>query len=91
MTDNAQPNDGWIIDANAKMKDFREFRKASKVYSETEDETVMYPSLAKLVKAWPHSLDPAVPDNYDELNVLQFREVVKRVTDAFQQLTGSAQ
>lgn len=91
MTDNAQPNDGWVIDPDVKMKDYREFVKVSTQASTGEDTSVIYPLLAKFVKAWPHApaLDPAAPGSYDELTITQFREVIERVTGAFQVFTGS--
>lgn len=89
MTDNAQPNDGWTIDPNAKMRDFREFMRVSQSTTSGGDTSELYPCLAKFVKAWPYSpLDPAVPKSYDELTITQFREVVERVSAAFQGFAG---
>lgn len=86
MTDNNGA--GWTIDPNVKMRDYRAFMKASQHITESLDTSELYPYLAKFVKAWPYAGDPSVPESYDELTILEFREVAKHVNDAFQIFAG---
>lgn len=88
MTDNA--NGAWSIDVDVTKKEHREFLAVCKTSIDQSDDTLIYPFLAKYIKAWPYEGDPANPETYDSLKLSQFGEVVKRVQAAFQAISGSA-
>jgi hypothetical protein len=73
---------GWIIDFSTwKMKDKRAFGQA--VVASNADDAALYPHFAACVKEWPYeALNPADVASYDELTILQYKEVANQVASA---------
>lgn len=74
----------WEIDTDLKQKDKRAFMRAITEVTDNQDESTLYPHLAKIVKRWPYDYDPGEPASYDELYMSEFQEVLKRVLEMFQ-------
>lgn len=83
-TDAVVSGDGFVIDfSNWKMKQKRAFVRAVNGVSQSGDEGEIYVHYAQVVKAWPfEGLDPSNPDDYDELEAVQFKEVTEKVSEA---------
>jgi hypothetical protein len=85
----AQPAaDGWLIDLNGiKAKDRGAFQSVWAKVQEMNDDALLYPWLAKVIKVWPFAeFDPANPDSYGELGILQHREAFERFAEAFRSI-----
>jgi len=65
------------------MKDKRAFIAATLASQKDGDDSLVYPFLARAVKTWPYALNPALPESYDELGMLDYREVTEQVAEAF--------
>lgn len=73
----------WRIDfSDWKMKDKRAFTRATIEAGEKSDESLIYPHLAMVIKAWPYAGDPSNPESYDELTPDQFEEASKQFAAA---------
>ena len=82
-------NGSWLVDVDVPQKVYRAFVKTGVESAKENDDSLLYPYFAQFIKAWPYSLDPAIPESYDELKRSEFTEVVKRVMAAFQQVASA--
>ena len=78
----------WVIDVDIRQREKKAFFAALTESAEKQDDAIMYPQLAKVVKVWPFDGSPADSAAYDELRMSEFAEVVKRVLEAFQALNS---
>lgn len=79
----------WEIDADITRKELRQFQKVGENAVAHNDDSIINPWFARLVKAWPYESDPANPDSYENLKLSQFKEVAERVQAAFQKIAGT--
>ena len=77
----------WAIDIDMKMRDKKAFMSAMAESAEKDDDEIIFPYFAKVIKAWPFDGDPTKPESYGDLRLSEFSEVAARVGAAFQALT----
>lgn len=77
-------DDRWVVDMNGiKRKDMKAFNEDFKAAQETNDDEILHKWLAKVIKRWPHALDPSDPESYMELGLADYQEAAGRFGDAF--------
>lgn len=78
--------DGWEIDLRCwTRKQLKEWEAKAK----GGDDDAVIPYYALIIKRWPFKGDPADVAAYDEMNVVEWAEVNKRVGDALKSLGDS--
>jgi hypothetical protein len=85
--DQAAVDTDWRLDLNGiKAKDRKQFNADYERANETGDDELLFPWMARVVKAWPYQGDPAEADSYGELGLLELMEVSRRFAEAFRPL-----
>lgn len=81
----------WNIDLNGiKARELPQFQSAFNDLQTKGLEGIegFYIWAAKIVKSWPFASDPSDAAGYGDLGLLDWREMINKVTAAFQSITG---
>jgi len=80
----------WRVDVDITLKEKRAFIQAVNDAQTAQDESPLYPWMARFIQAWPYAGDPGKVETYDGLKLSEWGACMKHVLDSFQSVVQPA-